>query len=136
MNAISLQAVQFLPRFVSFLALVAMTWLIARFAKYLVQRATYECQVDMDFRSTMAKILANLAFWSVVVVMLPFIVNVAGLSTQWLYQVQQILAQIIIYWPLWMVLSLVVAGISYLVRNVPRFYVQVKGSFDTSHREA
>jgi len=135
MSEISFQAVQFLPRFVSFVALIAMTWLIARFAKYLVLRAARECQTDMGIRSMLTKIFANAAFWFVVVVMLPFIINVTGYSAQWLYQVQQFLAQIFINWPLWMVLSLVVAGIAYLVRNVPRFYVQVKGSFETSNRE-
>ena len=135
MNEISFQATQFLPRFFSFAALFALTWLIARFAKHLVHRATSECRTNMGFRSTMSKVLAGVAFWSVFLVMLPFIANVVGFGAQWLYQVQQFLAQVFINWPLWMILSLLVAGIAYLVRNVPRFYVQMKGSFETSQRE-
>ncbi len=136
MSEISFQAVQFLPRFFSFAALFALTWLIARFAKHLVRRATVDGQNEAGVRSPMSRILSSLAFWTVFAIMMPFMLNAVGFNTNWLHQTQQVLAQVFINWPLWMILSLLVAGIAYLVRNIPRFLFQVKGSFETSQREA
>ena len=136
MSEISFPAMQILPRFVSFVAFLSVVWLIARFAKSLVLRATCECQASLGVREKMAKVLANLAFWSVVVMMFPFIVNIAGFSPSWVYEVKNFLAQVFINWPVWMVLSLTIAGIGYLMRHIPKFYVQVKSTFDPSHREA
>jgi len=69
------------------------------------------------------------------VIMLPFVVEVAGFHAAWLHTWQQFEAQIFVNWPIWMVLSLVAAGIAFLVRGVPRFYVQLKGVFETSRHE-
>ena len=136
MSEVSIQAVQFLPRFLTVVVLLGLTWLIARFARYLVLRATCECRDRAGLREKAAKVLANIAQWSIFVVMLPFLAEAAGFHASWLHTWQQFEVQIFVNWPLWMVLSLVAAGIAFLVRGVPRVYVQLKGSFGTSHHEA
>ena len=136
MSEISFQAVQFFPRFIAFIALLAGTWLTAKFAKYLFLRATCGLRSRQGRGAKATKILAAVTFWSVFVVMMPFLMNIAGFSTQGIYKVQNLLAQIFANWPLMMVLSLVAAGVGYLVRGIPRFYVQVKSSIGPSQRGA
>jgi hypothetical protein len=136
MSEISLPAMQFLPRFISFLIFLVAIWLMARFARHLVLRATCECQARLGAREKMVKLMANLAFWSVIVMMFPFLLNMTGFSPAWIFNAEYVMAQVFSYWPVWMILSLVIAGIGYLFRTVPRFYVQVKSTFNPSHREA
>jgi hypothetical protein len=136
MSEISFQAMQFVPRFVTVVVLLALSWLIALFARYLVLRATCECRNRAGRREKVVKALTSIAQWSIFVVMLPFMVEAAGFHATWLHTMQQFQIQVFVNWPLWMVLSLVAAGIAFLVRGVPRFYIQLKGSFGTSHHEA
>ena len=134
MSEISFQAVAFTPRFVSVLILVALSWLIAKFAMYMVKRAA--CAGDHDSEiGGLPKFLAKLAFWSVFILMSPFISGAAGIDTSWLMSVQNFEGQVFANWPLWMVLSLVVAGIWFVVQGVPKFFTQLKGSLGTSKSE-
>jgi len=135
MSEISFQAVQFIPRFVSVIALLALTWLVARFAKYLVLRATCECRTQTGPREKIANILANVAFWAVFLIMLPFVIDMAGFNASWLYTLQNFQAQVFVNWPVWMVLSLLLAGIAFVVRGVPKVYVQLKSSMGPSQSE-
>jgi hypothetical protein len=136
MSEMSFQAVQFVPRFLAVMALIASTWLMARFARYIIFRATCECRDRGGLRDKVAKILAKTSQWLIFLIMLPFMIEAAGFHASWLHTWQQLETQIFVNWPLWMVLSLIAAGIAFLVRGVPRFYIQLKGVFETSHNEA
>lgn len=137
MSEISLQAVQleFTPRLVVVVILLALTWLIAKFAKYMVLRATCQACTGEGIREKMARMLANLAFGSVFLVMMPFIINALGLNPSWLYSLQNLEAEVFINWPVWMILSLVAAGIGFVVRGIPKVFVQLKGSAGTTRSE-
>lgn len=135
MSELSFQAVQFIPRFVSVIAFLALTWLVARFAKSLVLRATGECRATEGSRGKVANILANISFWAVFVTVSPFLINLAGVSTAWVRTLQQFQAQVFVNWPLWMIMSLLLAGIAFVVRGVPKVLVQLKGSMGTSQSE-
>ena len=126
MSEISLQAGQFFPRLAVIVILLAITWLLARFTKQLVLRATSECQGQIGGRTNMTKLVANGSLGFVWLLMLPFIINAAGFSTNWLSTVQQLEAQVFVNWPLWIVISFLVSGIAFLVREVPKFFDQLK----------
>ena len=83
----------------------------------------------------MAKLIANGSFWFVWLIMLPFILNAAGFSTNWLSKIQQLEAQVFVNWPMWIVVSFLVAGIAFLVREVPKFLEQLKVAVNDSRRE-
>ena len=129
MNQISLQAVQFVPHFAGVLVLLALTWLISKFAKYIFGRT------GNDRQNRFSKLLGNLAAWVVFILMAPFIFSAAGIDASWLNSVQKFVTQVFVNWPLWMILSLVFAGILFLVRETPKFFLQLKGSFGTSQSE-
>jgi len=135
MSEISLQAGQFFPRLAVVFILLAITWLMARFTKHFVLRATSECQSQLGGRAKLAKFIANGSFWFVWLLIFPFILNAAGFSTNWLSTVQQLEAQVFVNWPLWTVVSFLVAGIAFLVREVPKFFEQLKVAVNESRRE-
>jgi len=137
MSEISLQAVQlgFTPRLVVIVILLALTWLVAKFAKHMVMRATCGCRGNEGIREKMANTLANMAYLATFVMMLPFIVNAAGLNASLVNSFQSFEVQLFANWPIWMVLSLVVAGIGYVVRGVPRVLVELRGSVGTTQSE-
>ena len=124
MSEISLQAMQFSPRFISVLVLVALTWLVAKFAQYMVMRATCGCSEHSDEVSGFSNLLSKLAFWSVFVLMAPFVLDIAGINASWISFAQNFEGQIFANWPLWMVLSLVVAGIWFVLQGIPKLFVQ------------
>lgn len=134
MNQISLPAVQFFPRFAVVVILLALTWLLARFTKHLVLRTTIECRSQPNGHKKISEIIANTSFWAIWVLMLPFIINAAGFSSHWLSALQHFEAQFLVNWPIWMVLSLLLAGIAYLFREVPKFFMQLKGTLDPSQK--
>jgi hypothetical protein len=126
MSEISLQAVQlgFTPRLVVVIVLLALTWLVAKFSKHMVLRATCGCRASDGIREKMANTLANVAYLSIFAIMLPFILNATGVSSSFIHSIQSFEAQLFTNWPIWMVLSLVVAGIGYVLRSIPKVFVE------------
>jgi flagellar biosynthesis protein FliQ len=108
MSEISFQALQFTPRLVSVLVLLVLTWLVAKFAQYIVKRAN------------LSQAVARMAFWAVFVIMLPFALNAAGLDTGWLGAMQQVEGLVFSSWPVWMVMSVLMAGVLFVLRTVPK----------------
>jgi hypothetical protein len=135
MSEISLQAMQFVPRLVSILILVSLTWLVAKFASYMVQRTTCARNEANCEMSGFSKGLSRIAFWAIFVVMSPFILEVSGVNTAGLSFAQNLTGQIFTNWPIWMVLSLVAAGIVFVIQGIPKLIAQLKGSLDTSRGE-
>lgn len=123
MSEISFQAVQFFPRFVSVLILLALTWLVARFAGYLVARVGNNAEPQ---RKKIIGLASSVAQGLIFFVMLPFVLDTSGLGSRWVYQSQQSLAKILVHWPIWMILSLLMAAIFFLLRGVSRFFEQLK----------
>jgi hypothetical protein len=135
MSEISFQAMQFVPRFVGVLVLVSLTWLVAKFASYMVQRTTCTQQEANCEMSSFAKGLSRIAFWSIFVLMSPFILTMSGVSSDGISFAQNFIGQVFINWPIWMVLSLVAAGIWFVVQGIPKLFNQAKGSLDTPRGE-
>ena len=127
MQEISFQAVQFLPRLLSVMTLLLLTWLVAKFTKYVVLRAVSQAKRKSLVKTFFMKV-SHIAFWMVVLLFSPFLIGAAGLNAVWLRQVQLHLGQIFSNWPIWMLMSVIVAGISYLLLNIPRLLIQLKGS--------
>ena len=125
MSEISLQAMQFVPRFVGVMILMALTWLVASFAKYMVKRATCGCAEHGEV-SGVSKILSGFAFWSVFVLMAPFILDATGINAAWFSFAQRLEGQIFANWPVWMILGLVVAGFGFVVQGIPKLFVQLR----------
>jgi hypothetical protein len=134
MHEISFQAVQFLPRIFSVIILLFLTLLVAKFAKSVVQRAAHHDKKGSLARKILLK-LSDIASWIVILIFLPFIIGAAGLDAVWLRQVQLFLGQFFSNWPIWMLLSVMIAGLSYLLLNIPRFIIQLKGSLGTSPKK-
>ena len=126
MSEISLQAMQFVPRFVSVMVLLALTWLVASFARYMVKRATCTCREHDGKMRGFSKGLSNLAFWAIFVLMSPFILDIAGINAAWLASAQNLEGQVFANWPVWMVLVLVVAGLGFVIQGIPKLYVQLR----------
>ena len=134
MHEISFQAVQYLPRIFSVIILLLLTLLVAKFAKSVVQRATHQNKKDSFARKLLIK-LSDITFWMVIFLFLPFIIGAAGLDAVWLRQVHLRLGQFYSNWPIWMLASLVIAGISYLFLNFQQLIIQLKGSLGTSPKK-
>lgn len=134
MNEISIQATHFLPRLISVIILVALTWLVAKIAQYMVLRTADKCKNGKSV-SLKSKTIASLAFWATALIMSPFVLGAAGVDTSWLLTIQKYEVQIFANWPVWMIVSLLVAGISFLVQGVPKFFVQLKSSNGASQSE-
>jgi hypothetical protein len=126
MNEISFPAMQFVPRFVSVLILVALTWLVAGFARYMIKRTIGSCSENDGETSGLSRIISKVAFWSVFILMAPFIFNAAGIDGSWLSVAQRFEGQVFANWPLWTILGLVVVGIWFVIQGVPKLFVQMK----------
>ena len=134
MNEISFQAVHFAPRFIAVITLLSLTWLVAKFAKSMVLRAAYQNKLGHPRNGLFIK-MSSISFWTVICLCSPFILRAIGLDTYWLRQLQLFLGQLFSNWPIWMLISIIAAGVSYLFQYIPRFYIQLKGSPDTSPKE-
>ena len=95
MSEISFQAMQFTPRFVSVVVLLALTWLVAKFVQYMIQRATGECQSQDGRRRSFSLFISRITFWAVFLIMFPFIVNAAGVSALWLQTMLHFVGQLL-----------------------------------------
>lgn len=126
MHEISFQAVQFLPRFFSVITLLVLTLFVAKFSRVVVQRAIHQEKKGSVIRKILMR-LSNITFWMVILIFTPFIIGTAGLDAVWLQQVQLNLGQIFLNWPIWMLMSVIVAGVSYLLLNIQRRMFQLKG---------
>lgn len=133
MNEISLQATQFFPRFLSVVALLSLTWLVAKIAQDLILRTVSKCKFG-EPQQGITRTIANFAFWATILIMLPFIIGATGLSTSWIATMQKYIGQVFVNWPIWMLLSLLIAGFSFVVSGVPKFFGQQKNSHGASHR--
>ena len=134
MHEISFQAVQFFPRLFSVITLLLLTLLVAKFAKSLIKRATHQDKKGAFTGKLLIK-LSNIAFWMVILLFLPFIIGAAGLDAVWLRQVQLHLGQFYSNWPIWMLMSVVIAGIGYLLLNIRRVIIELKGSPGSSPKK-
>lgn len=134
MQEISFQAVQFLPRIFSAIILLLLTLLVARFAKSVVQRAAHQEKKDSLARKLLIK-MSDITFWMVILLFSAFISGAAGLDAAWLSQAQIFVGQFFSNWPIWMLTSVIVAGLSYLLLNIPKLIIQLKGSPGTSHKK-
>jgi hypothetical protein len=126
MHEISFQAIQFLPRFFSVITLLFLTLFVAKFSRVIVQRAIHQEKKGSVTRKILIR-LSNITFWMVFLIFAPFIIGTAGLDAVWLQQVQLNLGQFFINWPIWMLVSVMVAGVSYLLLNIQRRVIQLKG---------
>ncbi len=134
MNEITFQAVQFLPRLISVVALLSLTWLVAKIAQRAILRTAAQCNNGKS-QNGISKTIANLAFWATLLIMSPFVLGAAGVDASWTATMQNFVGTVFDFWPIWMVVSLLVAGISFVISGVPKLFVQLKGSFDPSHKE-
>jgi hypothetical protein len=126
MHEISFQAVQFLPRFFSVITLLLLTLFVAKFSREVVQHAIHQEKKGSVTKKIWMR-LSNITFWMVILIFTPFIIGTAGLDAVWLQQVQLNLGQIFLNWPIWMLTSVIVAGVSYLLLNIQRRVMQLKG---------
>jgi hypothetical protein len=131
MHEISFQAVPYLPRLFSVITLLLLTLLVAKLVKSETQRVARSNKKDSLARILLLK-LSNIAFWIVVLLFLPNIFRAAGLDAVWLRQVQLHTGQIFSNWPIWILISLIIAGISYIFLNIQRLFIQHKRSPGTS----
>jgi hypothetical protein len=134
MNEISFQAVPFFPRLFSVIILLLLTLLVAKFVKLVVQHAIHQNKKDSYTRKLLMK-LSDITFWMVVLLFSPFIIGAAGLDAVWLQQVQLNLGQFFSNWPIWILVSLIVAGVSYLLLNIQRLIIQFKSSPGTTPKQ-
>ena len=79
--------------------------------------------------------LSDFTFVVVILLFSPLIIGAAGLDAVWLRQVQLYVIQFFSNWPIWMLMSVIIAGISYLLLNIPRLIIQLKGSPGTSPKK-
>jgi hypothetical protein len=134
MHEISFQAVQFLPRFFSVIILLLLSLLVAKFAKSVVKHAASQDKQGSLARKLLTK-LSDMAFWIVILLFSPFIIGAAGFDAVWLRQVYLYLGQFFSNWPIWILMSVVIAGISYLLFNFQRLIIQLKGSPGTTQKK-
>ncbi|MFC1996192.1 hypothetical protein ACFLXI_01125 [Chloroflexota bacterium] len=134
MNDISLQAVQFIPRFTSVAILVSITWIVALIAKSMVLRAACNYQNDA-ISERLQRGVSIFVFWAIIMVMAPFILGAAGLDANWLDRAQSFVGQLFSHWPIWMLLSVILAVVSHLVRTVPKFNPPLKSSSGSTSKE-
>ena len=134
MHEISFQAIQILPRLLSVVILLILTLLVGNFTKSVVQRA-----IRQDRKGYFAKklwiILSDFTYGIVILLFSPFIIGAAGLNAAWLRQLQLYIGQLFSNWPIWILMSVMIAGISYLLLNIPRLIIQLKKSPDTSPKK-
>ena len=134
MSEMSLQAVQFVPRFLSVIGLISITWLVAKFAKSMVLRTTGQCENDL-FVGRFSKAVATFIFWAIILLMAPFVLGAAGVNSVLLARSQIYIGQIFSNWPIWMLLCVGFVLITYLVRGVSKFNLQAKRASGTSPKE-
>ena len=134
MSEISFQAIQFFPRIISAIALMSLTWLVAKYAKWMVVRAAYQNKMFNPRKSLFFK-ASNISFWIIIILCSPFILGTTGLDASWLRHLQLFLGHFFFDWPIWMLIIFLIAGASYLIQNIPKFYIQLKGSSNTSPNE-
>jgi hypothetical protein len=134
MHEISFQAASFLPRLFSVITLLLLTLLVAKFAKTIIQRATRQDKKGSRITKFVNK-LSDITFWMVILFFSSFIIGAAGLDEVWLRQVQLYLGQLYSNWPIWILISMIVAGISYLLLNIQKLIIQLKGSPGTSPKK-
>ena len=134
MHQISFQAVQILPRLLSTIILLLLTLLVAKFTKTVVQRATYQDKKGSITKKFVNK-LSDFTYWIVVLLFTPFVIGAAGLDAVWLRQLLLYLGQFYSNWPIWILMSVVIAAISYVFLNVQRLINQLKRSPGTSPKK-
>jgi hypothetical protein len=134
MSEISFQAIPFVPRLLSEIALISLTWLVAKYAKWMVLRAANQNIMGHIWKGLFLKI-SNISFWVIILLCSPFILGATGLDASWLRRSQLFLGQLFFDWPIWMLISLIIAGAIYLLLNIPKFYILLKGSVETSPNE-
>lgn len=134
MNEISFQAVQYAPRLISVITLLLLTLLVAKFSQSMVLRAACQCKSSQSAKK-LSKKISNISFWAIIALFSPFILGATGLDASWLRHAQVFVGQFFSNWPIWMLMSVIVAGVSYLFHNLPRFYLQLKGSPGSSSSE-
>ena len=134
MHEISFQAVPYLPRLFSVIILMFLALLVAKFAKSVVQRAARQDK-KVSLKKKFVNKLSDITFWIVVLLFTPFIIGTAGLDAPWLRQVQLFLGQFYSNWPIWMLMSVIIAGISYLLLNIQKLFIQMKRSPGTSPKK-
>lgn len=134
MNEITLQAVQIAPRLISVVILLCLTWLVAKFTQSMILRAVCQCK-DGKNAEGLSKTVSKLSFWAIILLIAPFILKAAGLDAKWLWKVQVVEGQFFSNWPILMLMSVVVVAASPMFRGVSKFYVQMKGSSETSPKE-
>ena len=134
MHEISFQAVPYLPRLVSVIILLLLTLLIAKLVKSETQLVARSNKKDSFARILMFR-LSDIAFWMVVLLFSPYIFRATGLDALWLRQVQLHIGQILSNWPIWILISVIIAGISYLLLNIQRLFIQLKRSPSNSSKK-
>lgn len=134
MSEISFQAIQFIPRLISVIALISLTWLVAKYAKWMVLRAAYPNKTDHPRKSLFIKV-SNISFWIIIILCSPFILGATGLDASWLRHSQLFLGYLFFDWPIWMLIIFLIAGANYLILNIPKFYIQLKGSSEVPPNE-
>ncbi len=134
MNEIILHSAQFAPRLISVIVLLILTWLVAKFTQSMVLRTVCQCKNSKNAEG-LSKILSNISFWAIILLLAPFIFRAAGLDATWLWKIQALEGQFFTNWPILMLISVLVAATSSMLRGVPKFYVQLKGSPETSPKE-
>ena len=134
MNEITLQAVQIAPRLISVIILLSITWLVAKFTQSMILRTVCQCK-DGKNAEGLSKTVSKLSFWAIILLIAPFILKAVGLEAAWLWKVQIVEGQFFSNWPILMLVSVLAVAASPMLRRVPKFYVQMKGSSETSPKE-
>ena len=106
---------QLAPRFFGFLLFLALTWFVARLTKSIFTRSLAELK-----REEKSRLISRIAFWSVFVMMSPFLLSVVGANLTWLYTAQMFIASLMKSWPTWFLLSFLVGCILLVVRETPK----------------
>jgi hypothetical protein len=68
--------------------------------------------------------------------MTPFIFGAAGLDGAWLVEIQTGARLVFSYWPIWMLISVIVAAVGHLFRSIPKIDRQLHGSSGASPKES
>ena len=134
MNEITLQILPLVSRFIAVAILGMTTWFVAKFAESVVLLVACKCKQPKasEYRKNLS---AKFILWVVVVTMLPFTLSATGLDADWISRWQELIRQLFSLWPIWMLLSVLLAAIGTLLRAIPKFNLQLKQSSGTSRKE-
>ena len=134
MNQIILLASQYGPRIISVIVLLCLTLLVANFSQSMVMRAISQSKNRKNAK-VFSKIISNITFWVVIILISPFILRATSIESAWLWRMQIFVGQLFSNWPIWMLLSVLLIIICYMVQSVPKFYEKLKRSNNTSLKE-